>query len=124
MTSVRPVAVITVEEMENAVEETDNRNPKGDKVLLGDNRGATHGKLYLRSLIWLGLMYPPFWLFMLKYIKATLIFYWKKNIDDHHLRKCLSTSSELSHTIFTLDSMACDMEGHVELIDRHSRPSN
>src|SRR5882724_3060032 len=59
--------------MENAVEETDNREPKGDKVPLRDNKGATHGKLYLRSLIQLGLMYPPFWLSMLKSKKAMLI---------------------------------------------------
>jgi len=34
--------------VENVVEERPNRNPKGDKVPLGDNRGATCGKLYLR----------------------------------------------------------------------------
>jgi len=62
------VVLITVEKnVENAVEERDNRNPNRDKVLLGDNRSVTCGKLYLRSLIWLGLMYPPFWFSMLKY---------------------------------------------------------
>src|SRR5882724_7764537 len=62
MTLAQPVVLITVEEMwRNVVEETNNRNHKGDKVPLRDNRGATHGKLYLRSLIQLGLMYPPFW---------------------------------------------------------------
>jgi len=59
--------------MENVVEETDNKDPKGDKVPLGDKRGATHGKLYLRSLIWLGLMYPPFWFSKLESKEATLI---------------------------------------------------
>jgi len=59
--------------VENVVEKTENRDPKGDKVPLGDIRGATHGKLYLRSLIPLGLMYPPFWFSMLKSKKATLI---------------------------------------------------
>jgi len=59
--------------VENAVEETDNRDPKGDKVPLGDNRSATNGKLYLRSLIWLGLIHPPFWSSMLESKKATLI---------------------------------------------------
>src|SRR5882724_7129722 len=53
----QPVALINVE---NVVEGIDNRDPKGDKVLLRDNRGATHGKLYLRGLIQLGLMDPPF----------------------------------------------------------------
>ena len=43
------MASITVEEnVENAVEERENRDPKEDKVPLEDNRGATHGKLYLR----------------------------------------------------------------------------
>ena len=51
--------------VENVVEGIDNRDPKGDKVLLRDNRGATHGKLYLRGLIQLGLMDPPFWFSML-----------------------------------------------------------
>jgi len=55
------------------VEETDNRDPKGDKVPLGDNRGATGGNLYLRSLIQLGLIYPPFWFSMLESKKAMLI---------------------------------------------------
>jgi len=45
--------------VENVVEKRDNRDPKGDKVPPGDNRGATHGKLYLRSFQ-LGLMYSPF----------------------------------------------------------------
>ena len=35
-------------DVENVVEERDNMDPKGDKVPLGNNRGATHGKLYLR----------------------------------------------------------------------------
>ena len=51
--------------MENVMEETENRDPKGDKVPLGDN-STTHGKLYLRSLIWLGLMHPLFWFSMLE----------------------------------------------------------
>ena len=46
--------------MENAVEAMDNRILKKTGPLR-DNRGATHGKGYLRSLIQLGLMYPPFW---------------------------------------------------------------
>jgi len=64
------VALLNVE---NVAEGTDNKDPKGDKVPLRDNRDATQGKLYLRSLIWLGLMYPPFWFSMLKSKKATLI---------------------------------------------------
>ena len=83
--------------VENVVEETDNRDPKGDKVPLGDNRGATHGKLCLRSLVWLGLMYPPFWFSMLKYKKATLILL-EGNIEDHS--EGLVISSELSTNDF------------------------
>src|SRR5882724_2238355 len=72
MTSAQPVVLITVEEMwRNAVEETNNRDPKEDKVPLRDNRGATHGKLYLRSLIQLGLMYPHFWFSILKSKKGS-----------------------------------------------------
>ena len=37
--------------VENTVEKTDNRDTKGAKVPLRDNRGATCGKLYLRCLI-------------------------------------------------------------------------
>jgi len=43
VTSAQPVALITVEEMwRNAVEETNNRDPKGDKVPLVE-------KMHLRS---------------------------------------------------------------------------
>src|SRR5882724_4956971 len=49
----QPVALINVEKV---VKGTDNKDPKGDKVSIGDNRGATRRKLYLRSLIQLGLM--------------------------------------------------------------------
>ena len=38
--------------MENVVEETDNRDPEGDNVPLGDNRGATHGKIVFKEMIW------------------------------------------------------------------------
>ena len=51
---------------------TDNRNPKGANGPLKDNRGATHRKLYLRSLIWLGVMYPPLWFSTLESEKAML----------------------------------------------------
>ena len=45
-TSAQPVVLITAEEMwRNVVEETDNRDPKGDNVPLGDNKCATHGKV-------------------------------------------------------------------------------
>src|SRR5882724_6860809 len=82
---------------------------------------ATHGKLYLRSLIWLGLMYPPFWFSMLESKKAMHILL-EGNIERS--LSCLITSSELSHTISTLDSMACNTEGHVKLINRLSSPSD
>src|SRR5882724_10743642 len=42
--------------MEDAVEETDNRILKETKCRLETNRGATHGKVYLRSLIRSGLI--------------------------------------------------------------------
>ena len=46
------MAPITVEEMwRNEVEERDNRDPKGEKVPLGDNRGATHGKILFKEMI-------------------------------------------------------------------------
>src|SRR5882724_4999831 len=51
---------------QNEKQSRTNEVLKPDKVPLGDNRGATHGKLYLRSLIQLGLMYPPFWFSMLE----------------------------------------------------------
>jgi len=86
--------------MENAVEETDNRGPKGDKVPLRDNRSATCGKLYLRSLIQLGLMHPPFCFSILKSKKAMLIL-----LEGKTLKITISgsfvTSSELSHNFHT-----------------------
>jgi len=49
MTLAQLVAPITGEDMwRKAVQERDNRIAKGDKVPLGDNRGATGGKFYSR----------------------------------------------------------------------------
>src|SRR5882724_3907885 len=108
----------------NVVEETNNRDPKGDKVPLGDNRGATHKKGYLRSLIWLGLIYPPFWFSTLKSKKATLILL-EGNLRTSYLKKRWSViSSKLSYMIVTLDSTTRNMEGHVKLFDRLSDPSD
>src|SRR5882724_11042636 len=42
--------------VEDAVEERDNRILKETKCHSETNRGATHGKVYLRSLIWSGLI--------------------------------------------------------------------
>jgi len=109
--------------VENGVEETDNSDPKRDKVPFGDNRGATLGKLYLRSLIQFGLMYPPFWFSMLEFKKAILILLEGKTLKIT-VSGCFVISSELSHMISTLDSTACNMEGHVKLINRLSSPSN
>src|SRR5882724_11471667 len=117
------------ENVENAVEEMDNRILKETrchsetiKVPLGDNKGATLGKVYLRSLIWSGLMYPPFWFSMLESKKVKLI------LLEGNLRSLsqegLVISSKLSHTIFTLDSTTCNMEGHVKLVNRLSDPSD
>jgi len=104
------------------VEEKDNRNSKGDKVPLGDSKGATHGKMYLRSLIWLGLMHPPFWFPMLE-SKRLHSYYWKETLKII-ISEGLNTSSKLPHTISILDSMTCNMEGHMKLIDRLSSPSD
>src|SRR5882724_203895 len=91
---------------------------------LGDNRGATHGKVYLRSLIQSGSMYPPFWFSMLKSKKAMLILL-EGNLRTSYLKKrWLIISSELSYMIVTLDSMTCNMEGHVKLFNRLSDPSD
>src|SRR5882724_11900599 len=109
--------------VEKSVEGKDNRDPERDKVPLGDNRGATHGKMYFRRLIWISLMYPPFWFSTLKYKKAMLIFTGRK-ILKITISGSFITSSELSHTISTLDSTACNIEGQIKLIDRLSSPSN
>ena len=61
------------ENMENVVEETDNRILEERRCHLETLKGATHGKVYLRSLIRSGLMYPPFWFSTLESKKAMLI---------------------------------------------------
>src|SRR5882724_6021836 len=68
-------------------------------------------------------MYPPFWFSTLESKKAMLIFTGRK-ISKITISGSSVTSSELSHTISTLDSMACNMEGHVKLIDRLFIPSD
>ena len=79
------------------MEETDNKALKRDKVPLGDKRGATQGKVYLRSLIWLGLIHPPFWFSMLKYKNAMFILL--EGTFKIIISEGLIASSELSHMI-------------------------
>jgi len=55
----------------NAVKETNNRDPKGDKVPLMEN--------VFKELIQLGLMYPPFWFSMLESKKVMLILTGRKH---------------------------------------------
>jgi len=74
----------------------------------GDNRGATHGKIIFKEFDSVRFHVFSFWFSMLEYKKAMLILL-EGNIEDHYLRRFL-TSSELSHMISTLDSMACNME--------------
>src|SRR5882724_13430130 len=121
----------------NVVEETNNRDPKGDKVPLEDNRGATHGKVYLRSLIQSGLMYPPFWFSTLKSKKATLILL-EGNLRTFYLKRGssypLSSHIGLSHWIpqlviwrdtlsSSIDSLTLQIdssiESHIHLRSRH-----
>src|SRR5882724_10730555 len=56
-------------------------------------------------------------------LKRLCSYYWKETlkiiISEH-----LITSSKLSHTISTLDSITCNMEGRMKLINRLSSPSD
>jgi len=87
--------------VDNVVEGTDNRDPKRDKVPLRDNRSATCGKLYLRSLIQLGLMYPPFWFSMLESKKATLILLEGKTLKIFISEGLIISSKCLTHGFHT-----------------------
>src|SRR5882724_8328800 len=98
--------------MENAVQER-------------DNRGATHGKLYLRSLAQLGLMYPPFWFSTLESKKAMLILL-EGNIRTSYLKKSgssypLSSHTQLSHWISQLatwrDTLSSSIDSLTPRID-------
>jgi len=69
-------------------------------------------------------MYPPFWFSTLESKRATLILL-EGNLRTSYLKeKGLIISSELSHTIVTLDFTTCNMEGHVKFFDRLSDPSD
>src|SRR5882724_7497507 len=68
-------------------------------------------------------MYPPFWFSTLKSKKAYTHITGRKTLKNT-ISGSFVTSSKLSLMISTLDSMACNMEGHVELIDRLSSPSD
>jgi len=61
------------ENVENAVEEMDNRIPRETKCHSETIKVTLMEKCILRSLIWSGLMYPPFWFSMLESKKAMLI---------------------------------------------------
>jgi len=60
---------------------------------------------------------------MLESKRATLILL-EGNLRTFYLKMGLIISSELSHTIVTLDSTTCNREGHVKLFDRLSDPSD
>src|SRR5882724_3718458 len=86
------------ENVENVVEAMDNRILKETECHLETNRGATHGKGYLRSLIQLGLMYPPFWFSMLESKKAMLILLEGNSRTSYLKRKRDSSYPPCSHT--------------------------
>ena len=101
--------------MENVVEETDTIGT------LKETR-CHLWKIVFNEMIWFSLMYEPFWFSTLEFKKAMLIFTGRK-ILKITISGSFVTSPELSHTISTLDSMTCNIEGHVKLIDRLSSPS-
>src|SRR5882724_9659248 len=74
-------------------------------------------------MVQLGLIHPPFWFSMPESKKATLIL-----LEGKTLKITVSgsfiISSKFSHMISTLDSTACNTEGHIKLIDRLSSPSD
>ena len=121
-TSAWPVAPIAMEEMwRNVVEGQTIGILKKTRCHLGTIKVPSMENCM--SLIGLGLMYPPFWFSTLESKKAMLILL-EINIEDHYLRRSCHISSEVSQMISTLDSMACNMEGQVKLIDRLSSPSD
>jgi len=70
VTLAQPVALITMKKR-NAVEEINNRTLKETR--------CHSWKMDLRSLIQVGLMYPPFWFSTLKSKKAMLILTGRKH---------------------------------------------
>src|SRR5882724_12036073 len=68
-------------------------------------------------------MHPPFWFSTLESKKATLILLDGKLRTSYLKKRRLVISSELLNTFVTLDSMTCNMEGHIKLFDRLSDPS-
>jgi len=51
---------------------------------------------------------------MLEY-KRLCSYYWKENIEDPYLREFCHIFQALTHN-FHMDSMACNMEGHIKLM--------
>jgi len=67
-------------------------------------------------MIWLGLIYPPFWFSMLESKQATLIF-----LEGNSISLTLGSliiSSECPYTAPILDPSASNMQEHIKFIDR------
>jgi len=67
--------------VENAVEERDNRDLKETR--------CHSWKIVFKEMIQFGLMHPPFWFSMLETKKAMLILL-EGNIEDHYLKEASS----------------------------------
>ena len=100
----------------------DNKRSKGDKVPLGDNRGATRGENVFKEFDSVRKCILPSGS-LRSNLNRLHSYYWKEKPRSFILEE-LVISSELSHTIFILDSTTCDMKEHVKLVDRLSDPSD
>jgi len=100
----------------------DNKRSKGDKVPLGDNRGATRGENVFKEFDSVRKCILPSGSLCLN-INRLRSYYWKEK-PRSFISEELVISSELSHTIFILDSTTCDTREHIKLVNRLSDPSD
>src|SRR5882724_4869604 len=103
-----------------AVVKADNKRSKGDKVPLGDNRGATRGENVFKEFDLVRKCILPSGS-LCSNLNRLCSYYWKEK-PRSFISEELIVSSELSHMIFILDSTTCDTKEHVKLVNRLSDP--
>src|SRR5882724_7314559 len=115
-------SIFVEEDVDKGSSKSGQKRCKGDKVSLGDNRGATRGEyvfkefdLVRKCILPSGSLHSN--------LNRLCSYYWKEKPRSFILEE-LVVSSELSHTIFILDSTTCDTKEHVKLVDRLSDPSD
>src|SRR5882724_205409 len=108
-------AIIVEEDVDKSSSKSGQKRCKGDKVPLEENRYLRSFDSVRKCILPSGSLHSN--------LNRLHSYYWKEKPRAFVLEE-LVVSSELSHTIFILDSTTCNMKEHVKLVNRLSDPSD